>query len=102
ERNPRLLVPEIVDGNVRGVPAVRADERKCGIARDIRQQRIERHAFPHCVELRPSRHAMDISRDRLAWQLAKRLPAPSPQHIPTVIDRELPPFERNMRSRTGG
>jgi hypothetical protein len=74
---------------------------KRGVGRDVRQLRIERHAFPPRVELRPPRHAVDICCDALGGQLAKRPPVPSRQHIRAVIDRQYPLLERNVRSRTG-
>src|SRR5262245_38102628 len=101
ECDPRSLVSQILERYVRGVSAVGVHERKGCVARDAGQQRIERHAFPHSVELPPPLYAMDIRGDAFGWQLAKRPPAPSLQHIVTVVDRQLPLLERNVRSRTG-
>ena len=60
---------------------------------------VERHSFPMRAELRPSRHTVQINRNVLAGQLPKRFPIPSSQKIRSIIDRKLPFFERNVRSR---
>src|SRR5262245_37934614 len=68
---------------------------------DLVEERIDRHAFPHRVELGPARDAVDVGLDRLARQGAELFPRPGPEHA-TFIDREGPLVERRTRRRAGG
>src|SRR5262249_24254664 len=99
--DPCLPVEEILQRQIRRVPAKGVNERKRRIVGDAVQQRIERHAFPHRVELRPPSTAWDIRGTVFRGKRPNGRPLPPPQHVLAVINRELPLLERNMRSRTG-
>ena len=43
--------------------------------------------------------AMDIDGDVLARQLPERLPVPPSQDVPAIVDRQLPPVERQLWRR---
>src|SRR5262249_36745044 len=99
---PRLLVHEIVQRQIGGVAAVRTHESIVSISFYICKHGIERNAFPGCAEFRPSRNAVQINRNGLGGQVAKRLPIPAPQNVSAVVDGKFPLVERNVWRRSGG
>src|SRR6185312_12218592 len=101
ERDPCLLVSEIRKRQIRCVVTIGPHHRILGVGFYLAEDGVERHAFPMRAELRPSRHAMQINRNVLSWQLPKRLPIPSVQNVRSIVDRKLPFVERNARSRSG-
>src|SRR5215475_12368358 len=102
ERDPRLLVQEILQRQIRGVATVGMRESIGSIGFYVCKHRIEGNAFPECAEFRPSRNAVQINRDGLGGQVAKRLPIPSPQNVSAVVDRKFPFVERHVWCRSRG
>src|SRR5712664_3663192 len=102
ERDPRLLVHKILQRQICGVVTVRTHESIGGIGFYVCKQRIEGYALPRCAEFRPPRYAVQISRQGLGGQFAKRLPIPSPQYFSAVVDRKFPAVERYVWSRSRG
>src|SRR4029434_4996353 len=102
EGDPRLPVPEVVQRQVSGVVTVRTHHCVRSICLHVCKHRVERHAFPGRAEFRPSRDAVQINREDLGRQIAKRLPVPSPQNIRAVVDHKFPAVERHVWCRSRG
>src|SRR6516165_7021620 len=102
ERDPRLLVLEILQRQIGGVVTVRMHECISGIGLYLCKDRIEGDAFPGCAEFGPSRNAVKINGYRIGGQFTKRRPVPSLQNVGAVADGKLPPVERDMRRRPRG
>src|SRR4029077_11182088 len=102
ERDPRLLVHEIVQRQICTVVTVGMHESVGSIGFYICKHRIERNPFPRCAEFRPSCNTVQISGELLGWQVAKRLPIPSPQNVSPFIDRKFPSVERHVWRRSRG
>src|SRR5215472_12152715 len=99
ERDPCLLVSEIRKRQVCCVVTIGTHHCILGVAFYLAKDGVERDAFPMRAELRPSRHAVEINRNVLGWQFPKGFPIPSSQNVRSIVDRKLPFFERNVRSR---
>src|SRR5215472_14147998 len=99
ERDPCLLVSEIRKRQICCVVTIGTHHCILGVGFYLAKDRVERHALAMRAELRPSRHAVQINRNVLGGQLPKRFPIPSSQNVRSVVDRKLPFFERNVRSR---
>src|SRR5215510_14492448 len=102
ERNPRLVVKEIFQGQICCVTAIRMHQGMGRVRFYLCQQSIDGDAFQVSAEFGPSRHTVQINLDGLGGQVAKRFPIPSPQLISAVIDCELPLIERYVRRWSGG
>src|SRR5437867_8751494 len=101
ERDPCLLVSEIRERQICYVVTIGTHHCILGVGFYLAEDCVERHTFPMRAELRPSRHAVQINRNVLGGQLSKRFPIPSSQNVRSIIDRKLPFFELNVRSRPG-
>src|SRR5262249_51655172 len=101
ERNPRLVVKGIFQGQVCCVTPIRVHQGMGRVRFYLSQQSIDGDAFPVSAEFGPSRHTVQINLDGLGGQVAKRFPIPSPQLISAVIDCELPLIERYVRRWSG-
>src|SRR5262245_42757755 len=102
ERNPRLLVQKIFQRQIRSVVSVGMNQSIAGIGFYIGEYRIEGNALPRCAEFRPARNAVQINREGLGGQVAKRLPIPSPQSIVALVNLKFPLIERHVRRRSRG
>src|SRR5262245_32112690 len=100
--DPRLSVQEILQRQIGRVVAVGVDERIGRVRLQPREEHVDRDALPGRSELRPPGHAVQIRRERLGRQAAKRLPVPTPEDIVSLLDGELPLLERNLRGRPRG
>src|SRR5215472_9373046 len=100
--DPRLAVQEILQWQIGRVVAVGVDEYIGRVRLHARKEHIERDAFPGRSELRPPRHAVQIRRERLGGQAAKRLPVPPPKDVVSLLNGELPLLERHLRGRARG
>src|SRR6266404_4418976 len=90
ERDPRLLVPQILERQICCVTAIRMREGIGSIRFYVCKQGIQRNAFPGSAEFGPPCDAMNINRECLTRQVAKRLPIPSPQYVSAVVYCEFP------------
>src|SRR5438552_13032967 len=99
--DPCLLVSEIRKRQICCVVTIGTHHYILGVGLYLAKDGVERHAFPMRAELRPSRHAVQTNRDFLGGQISKRFPIPSSQNVRSIVDRKLPCFERNVRSRAG-
>src|SRR4051812_48485188 len=61
------------------------------------EDRLDRDALPVGVELRPTRHAVDVGVDRLAWQLLELRPGQRARRVDLAPDLEVPRREIRMR-----
>src|SRR5262245_16801649 len=66
---PRLAAGDVLERQVRRVPAVAEGEYVAGCGLDAVEQRVDRDPTPGSVELRPLGHAMDVDRRGHAGQL---------------------------------
>src|SRR5580698_2317395 len=90
ERDPGLLVHDIFQWEVCRVVAVRTKHRILKVCLYVCKQNIERNSLPWCCELRPTGYTVQINRELFRGQLTKRLPIPSLQNVPAVIDSKFP------------
>ena len=68
---------------------------------DALQQRVDRHALPRRVELRPRGDAVDVDGRRLGLERLELLPRPGALRIDGAGDPERPLVERGLRRRSG-
>src|SRR5438270_9894967 len=80
ERYPCLLVSEIRKRQICCVVTVGTHHCILGVSFFLAKDGVERHAFPMRAELRPSRDAVQISRNVLGGQLPNRFTIPSTQN----------------------
>src|SRR5216683_5673501 len=102
ERNPRLLVHEVFQRQICGVVTVRMYESVVSIRFYVCKYGVEGNAFPVGAEFRPSRNTVQINREGVGRQVAKRPPVPSPQNIIPLGDRKLPLVKRHVGRWSGG
>jgi hypothetical protein len=99
-RDPRLPVPQVFERDVRRVAAVAERRRVLGCRLDTRQQCVDRDSFPHGVELRPLRHAVDVDGNALRRQREELVPRPAERLVDLADDPEVPLVERHAWRRT--
>ena len=99
--NPSLTVEQILKWQVGAVTAVAVNEREVGFGLDVVEQRVEGDAAPDRIQLGPTRHAMDVDRDRLGRQSHELRPTPPIALALLRGDGELPRIERYARSWSG-
>ena len=103
EGDERLAVEDVLERQVRRVPAIRPGDREGGggIEIDVLEQGIDADAAPAHVELRPLRHAADVDRPLPARERQERLPGPADRLADEALDRERPAVERRAWCRSG-
>jgi hypothetical protein len=100
--NPRFAIGQILEREVGRVAAVAPRVHVAGLGRNAFQQRVDRHAGPHGVELGPLGDAVDIDVDDLRGQPDELLPRPRGGLVHLAVDREAPLVQRRLRGRPGG
>src|SRR3954452_22120230 len=101
EGDEGLPIQDVPDGEVRRVSAIRpADrERGAGVEIDLLEQRVDAHAPPAHVELRPLRHAADVDRPLPVREREELVPRPADPLANESLDGERPVVLGRPRSR---
>jgi hypothetical protein len=94
ECDPRFAAGDVLERQVGGVATVRELDDVFGGGLDSVKQRIDGHALPDSVELRPLGHAVDVDGHLLAGQSLELLPRPAARLVHLADDREVPLLER--------
>jgi putative transposase len=96
-----LAVQEILQGKIRGVPAVADGQGVRRVMVHLGEQRVDRDAVPGGVELRPPGDAVDVRGHALGRQCAELLAVPADRFRATGVG-ERPRFQLHFRRRPGG
>src|SRR3954451_18739990 len=98
ERDPGFAVDQILERDVRRVAAVTERDRVGRVVLDGLEQRVDSHALPDRVELRPAGDAVDVGGDRLARESLELVPRPA-DRLAAAAELERPLLERRVRRR---
>jgi hypothetical protein len=101
ERDPGLVVGQVLQGQVGGVAAIGGDQREAGAGVQALQQGIQRHPFPGGAELGPVGDAVQVDGDLFCGQGAEAGPVPAPLLAGLAGDGELPVGEVDAGGRSG-
>src|SRR5262249_26294071 len=91
----------VLDGSFVSVSLSRVLGHVLGFRLQPFEERVDRYASPHGVELRPLGHAVDVARDLLARQGTELLPGPAARLVQLADDGKVPQLERRVRRRSG-
>ena len=101
ERDPCPASGHVLQGQVGGVAAVAEHQHVLSAGLDALEQRVDGHAGPLRIELRPGGDAVDVDREILAGERLELVPAPAPGLVKLPPERERPFGQRHPRRGPG-
>src|SRR4051794_2970151 len=100
--HPSLAATNVLKREVRAVAAVAEREDVIGARLYAFEERVDRHAGPRRVELRPLRDAVDVDREGLRGEGEQLLPRPRARRLDRAANAQAPVGGRVDRGRPGG